>query len=163
MINVAIVGYGNLGHGVKQALENNKDTKLVALFSRRPEQLKKEIKDVPVLSTEKPTLLKNIKIDVAILCGGSKEDTPVQGPIFAKLFNTVDSFDTHADIPAYFQKIDSIAKKNKHVSVISAGTRVFSRWKESMATRLCLIARTILSGGRASARGILMQPEKSMV
>lgn len=121
MINVAIVGYGNLGRGVKQALENNKDTKLAALFSRRPEKLKKDIKDIPVLSTEKPLLPEDIKIDVAILCGGSKEDTPVQGPVFAKLFNTIDSFDTHADIPAYFKKMDAIAKENKHCSVISAG------------------------------------------
>ena len=121
MINVAIVGYGNLGRGVKQALENNKDTKLVALFSRRPAQLKQDIKDVPVFSSDKVTLPKDVKIDVAILCGGSKEDTPVQGPVFARLFNTVDSFDTHADIPAYFKKIDAIGKETKHVSVISAG------------------------------------------
>ncbi len=121
MINVAIVGYGNLGRGVKQALGNNKDMKLAALFSRRPDQMKKEFKDIPVLSTEKPELPKGLKIDVAILCGGSKEDTPVQGPVFAKLFNTVDSFDTHADIPSYFQKMDAIGKEKKHAAVISAG------------------------------------------
>ncbi len=113
MINVAIVGYGNLGRGVKKALENNTDSRFTALFTRRPEQLRKEIKDVPVLSSEKITLPKDVEIDVAILCGGSKEDTPVQGPLFARLFNTVDSFDTHADIPSYFQKMDSIAKESR--------------------------------------------------
>lgn len=55
------------------------------------------------------------------MCGGSKEDTPIQGPLFARKFNTVDSFDTHADIPRYFKKMDSIGRKNKHVSIISAG------------------------------------------
>ena len=38
-------------------------------------------------------------IDVMILCGGSKSDLPTQGPEFAELFNTVDGFDTHANIP----------------------------------------------------------------
>lgn len=121
MINVAIVGYGNLGRGVKLALENNNDARLVALFSRRPEQMKKEFKDIPVLGTDNPEVPKDFKVDVAILCGGSKEDTPVQGPVFARLFNTVDSFDTHADIPAYFQKMDAVAKETGHISVISTG------------------------------------------
>jgi len=39
MINAAIVGYGNLGRGVRRALENSADFKLVAMFTRRPEQL----------------------------------------------------------------------------------------------------------------------------
>ncbi len=33
----------------------------------------------------------------------------------------MDSFDTHADIPAYFKKMDAPAKENGHVAVISAG------------------------------------------
>jgi diaminopimelate dehydrogenase len=76
--------------------------KLVAAFSRRPEQVAKQLKGVPVLNTGKFALPKGLRIDVAILCGGSKEDVPVQGPMFAGQFSTVDSFDTHADIPRYF-------------------------------------------------------------
>ena len=121
MVNVAIVGYGNVGRGVVDALEGSADMKLAAVFSRRPEQVAKKFAGVPVLNTEKFTLPKGLRIDVAILCGGSKEDVPVQGPMFAKQFNTVDSFDTHADIPRYFKKMDSIAKKSGNVSVISAG------------------------------------------
>jgi len=121
MINAAIIGYGNLGRGVKLALENSVDIKLTAVFTRRPEQLKKEITEVPVLATDKFLLPKDVRIDVAILCGGSKEDTPIQGPLFAHKFNTVDSFDTHADIPRYFKQMDSIARKSGHVSIISAG------------------------------------------
>ncbi len=121
MINAAIVGYGNLGRGVRRAMETSADMKLTAVFSRRVDHLKKEITQVPVLPTEKLTLPKGIKIDVAVLCGGSKEDTPVQGPVFAQRFNTVDSFDTHADIPRYFKQMDSIARKNEHVSIFSAG------------------------------------------
>jgi diaminopimelate dehydrogenase len=121
LINIGIVGYGNLGHGVRSAITRNPDMRLTAVFSRRPEQIRKEIKDVPVLDSEKHPVGKDIHIDVAILCGGSKEDTPVQGPLFAQEFSTVDSFDTHADIPAYFQKMDKIAREKGNVAVISAG------------------------------------------
>jgi len=118
-INIALVGYGNVGRGVEEALKLNADTELVAVLTRRPEQVRKELKDVPVVHIdEKP---EDIQVDVAILCGGSKEDIPVQGPKFAERFNTVDSFDTHAEIPSYFQKMDSIAKERGHVHVISAG------------------------------------------
>ncbi|NQE46712.1 hypothetical protein C5S31_11890 [ANME-1 cluster archaeon GoMg2] len=118
-INIALVGYGNVGRGVEEAIKINVDTELVAVLTRRPEQVRKELNDVPAFHIEEDP--EDIQIDVAILCGGSKEDIPVQGPKFARRFNTVDSFDTHADIPSYFQKMDSIAKEQGHVHVISAG------------------------------------------
>jgi diaminopimelate dehydrogenase len=122
-INIALVGYGNVGRGVEEALKLklklNADTELVAVLTRRPEQVRKELKYVPVFHIDEKT--EDIQVDVAILCGGSKEDIPVQGPKFAERFNTVDSFDTHADIPSYYQKMDSIAKEYGHVHVISAG------------------------------------------
>ena len=121
MINVAIVGYGNVGRGVVAALGNSSDMKLAVVFSRRPEQVARQFKGIEVLNTEKFSLPKGLRIDVAILCGGSKEDVPVQGPMFARRFSTVDSFDTHADIPRYFKKIDAITKKNGSVSIIAAG------------------------------------------
>lgn len=121
MINLGIVGYGNLGRGVKAAIEKNADMKLCVVLSRRPEITQKELVDIPVLDSSSCTIPKDMKIDVMILCGGSKEDTPVQGPIFAKNFSTVDSFDTHADIPDYFQKMNTIARQMGNVSVISAG------------------------------------------
>ena len=118
-INIALVGYGNVGRGVEKAIKLNTDTELVAVLTRRPEQVRNELKDVTVFHIKEDP--QDIQIDVAILCGGSKEDIPVQGPKFAERFNTVDSFDTHADIPSYFQKMDSIAKEHGHVHVISAG------------------------------------------
>lgn len=120
-INIALVGYGNVGRGVEEALKLklNADTELVAVLTRRPDKVRKELKYVPVFHIdENPG---DIQVDVAILCGGSKEDIPVQGPKFAERFNTVDSFDTHADIPSYYQKMDSIVKEYGHVHVISAG------------------------------------------
>ncbi len=142
MINVAIVGYGNVGRGVIAALGSSTDMKLVAAFSRRPEQVAKQLKGVEVLNTEKFTLPKGMKIDVAILCGGSKDDVPVQGSMFAKKFNTVDSFDTHADIPGYFKKLDSIARKNGSVSIISAG------WDPGIFSMERVLGDSFLPGGK---------------
>jgi len=121
VIGIAIVGYGNLGRGVRSAIASNPDMKLAAIFTRRPDQVKREIADIPVLAGDEPVVPGGIQIDVAILCGGSKEDTPIQGPLFARRFSTVDSFDTHADIPRYFGQMDGIAKEQGNVSVISAG------------------------------------------
>ena len=121
MINVAIVGYGNLGRGVKAAVEKSPDMKLTAIFSRRPESVQKELSGMHVHNSEITSVPKDMKVDVAILCGGSKEDTPIQGPVFARFFNTIDSFDTHADISSYFQKMDAIAQEKGNVSIISAG------------------------------------------
>lgn len=121
MINIAVAGYGNLGKAVISALKNNKDMSFVALFSRRPEEVNKVVKDVPVLSSENISLPRGLHVDVAILCGGSKDDTPRQGPLFAHFFNTVDSFDTHAEIPQYFGRMDVADRENGHVSIISAG------------------------------------------
>jgi len=121
MINIAIIGYGNLGQGVRSALEKTTDMKLTALFTRRDKLLEREAHNTPVFNSENFSLPGDLQIDVAILCGGSKEDTPVQGPLFARSFSTVDSFDTHADIPGYFQKMDSTTKEHGNVSIISAG------------------------------------------
>ncbi len=121
MINVAIVGFGNLGRGVKDALEKNSDMQLVAVFSRRPETVQKELSGVMVRNSNMLTLPRDVRIDVAIMCGGSKEDTPVQTPAFARLTNTVDSYDIHADINSHFRKVDAIARERETVSIISAG------------------------------------------
>ncbi|MBN1161414.1 MAG: diaminopimelate dehydrogenase [Dehalococcoidales bacterium] len=121
MINIAIVGYGNVARGVHKALKNNPDMKLAAVFSRRPEAVRKEIGSIPVIRTDKDAPNQSVPIDVAILCGGSKDDVPVQGPLFARRYSTVDSFDTHAAIPDYFRRMDTVARESGNVSIISAG------------------------------------------
>ena len=97
-IRVGIVGYGNLGKGVEKAVKQNDDMELCAIFTRRaPESLKTDGM-VPVVNCDDAEKYKD-KIDVLILCGGSATDLQVQGPQFAKMFNTIDSYDTHAKIP----------------------------------------------------------------
>lgn len=118
-IRIGICGYGNLGKGVDIGLKNNPDMELVAIFTRRTTPLE-TVSNVPVIPINEIAAWKD-KIDVVILCGGSAKDLPQQGPEIAKLFSTIDSFDTHSDIPVYYKKIDEIAKENGTVSIISSG------------------------------------------
>ncbi len=120
-IRIGIAGYGNLGRGVESAIIQNTDMELVGIFTRRnPEDVKIASKDVQVYKIEDILEYKD-QIDVLILCGGSKDDLPVQGPQLAASFNTIDSFDTHAKIPDYFESVDAAAKPNEKTAIISVG------------------------------------------
>lgn len=120
-IKIGIAGYGNLGRGVELAIRQNPDLELVAVLTRRnPDDIKILTPTAKVYSINDAESLKS-SIDVMILCGGSATDLPKQGPEFIKLFNTIDSFDTHAKIPEYFATMDSAAKESGHVGIISVG------------------------------------------
>lgn len=118
---VAIVGYGNVGRGVAQAIGLAPDAELVGVISRDFERVKREVSKVPVFAQDDQPSWGQLAADVAILCGGSAKDLPTQGPLYARFFNTVDSFDTHHDIPAYFATMDGTARKAGKVAVISTG------------------------------------------
>ncbi len=121
MIKVGILGYGNLGRGVECAVKNSEDMELVAVFTRRdPSSVKLLTEGVPVVEIGKALDWKE-KIDVMILCGGSATDLPQQTPEFAKHFNVIDSFDTHANIPEHFASVDLSAKSAQKVAMISVG------------------------------------------
>jgi len=120
-IRVGIAGYGNLGRGVLAALRQNPDLTPVAIFTRRdPASLKREDTTLPVVSLDEAAAWRD-RVDVMILCGGSAKDLPTQGPALAALFNTVDSFDTHAKIPEYFDAVDAAARAAGTLGVISVG------------------------------------------
>ena len=120
-IKIGIYGYGNLGKGVELALKNNPDMQLVGIFTRRnPTDVHALFDDTQVFSVDDAEKMKD-KIDVMILCGGSATDLPEQGPKVCKLFNTVDSFDTHAKIPEYFSKMNSVALESNTLALISCG------------------------------------------
>ena len=120
-IRVAIAGHGNLGRGVEAAMACNPDMRLVGIYTRRaPAQVSPLTAGVPVHAMDELAGHAD-QIDVLILCGGSKEDLPQQGPQLAALFNIVDSFDTHARIPDYFAAVDAPARANRKTALISAG------------------------------------------
>ena len=142
MIKIGILGYGNLGKGVESAICQNPDMELVAVFTRRnPEDLKIRMEHVPVLSDSLLPEMKD-KIDVLILCGGSATDLPKQTPEYAKYFNVVDSFDTHAKIPEHFEAVDAIAKENGTTAMISVG------WDPGMFSLNRLYGNVILPEGK---------------
>ncbi|WP_312450123.1 diaminopimelate dehydrogenase [Stutzerimonas nitrititolerans] len=120
-IRIGIAGYGNLGRGVEAAIAKNPDMTLVGIFTRRaPADLVPLGPRTPVYAMD--TLAEHQQsIDVLILCGGSKDDLPAQGPQLAAMFNTVDSFDTHARIPEYFAAVDEPARANGKTALISIG------------------------------------------
>lgn len=140
-INVGIYGYGNLGRGIENAIRQNPDMKLIAVFTRRdPESLKIGTEGVEVKHVSDAENYKD-KIDVMILCGGSATDLPVQTPDLAKMFTVVDSFDTHARIPEHFDNVDKAAKEGSNVAIISSG------WDPGMFSLNRLYASAVLPEG----------------
>ena len=142
MIRVGIYGYGNLGRGVENAIKQNDDMELVAVFSRRdPASVKVNTPGVTVCKAEDAEKMTD-KIDVMIICGGSATDLPVQTPALAKLFNVVDSFDTHAKIPEHFDNVDEAAKASGKTAFISVG------WDPGMFSLNRLYGSAILPDGK---------------
>ena len=120
-IQVGIIGYGTIGRGVELALLQNDDMELTGIFTRRdPAAITPLTPGVKVYSIAEAEQFQGA-IDVMILCGGSATDLPEQGPCFAKMFNTIDSFDTHARIPEYYTAMNEAALDTEHVSIISVG------------------------------------------
>ena len=142
MISIGIVGYGNLAKGVECAIRQNEDMTLAAVFTRRdPASVQIRTPGVPVLSLEAAKDWKD-KIDVMILCGGSATDLPEMTPAFARDFNVVDSFDTHAKIPQHFACVDEAAKAGGNVAFISVG------WDPGLFSLNRLYASAILPQGQ---------------
>src|SRR5690625_2995976 len=138
-IRVGIIGYGNLGRGAEAAISQQPDMELLAVFSRRgkvdtinPQVRSLHIDEVPNFED---------KIDVMILCGGSANDLPEQTPRFASMFNTVDSFDTHAKIPEYFTEVDSVSQQSKKINIISVG------WDPGLFSINRIMAQSVLIDG----------------
>ena len=141
-IKIGIAGYGNLGRGVECAIKQNPDMELAAVFTRRnPESVQILTEGVPVCRIEDAGEWKD-RIDVMILCGGSATDLPEQTPAFAKMFNVIDSFDTHAKIPEHYANVDAAAKEGGKVSIISVG------WDPGMFSLNRLYANAILPDGK---------------
>ena len=141
MIRVGMLGYGNLGKGVEAALAQNEDMQLVGVFTRRsPESVSVRTPDVPVYHCDKLADMKK-GIDVLIRCGGSATDLPEQTPVYAEMFNVIDSFDTHARIPEHFANVDAKAKAAGTTCIISCG------WDPGMFSLNRLYANCILPEG----------------
>ncbi len=141
-IRIGILGYGNLGRGVECAVRQNPDMELAAVFTRRsPESVDILTEGVPVCHVKDAADWQD-KIDVMILCGGSATDLPEQTPQFARMFNVIDSFDTHARIPEHYANVDAAAREGNKVGIISVG------WDPGMFSLNRLYANALLPEGK---------------
>ena len=139
---IGILGYGNLGRGTEIAVAAAYDMELAAVFTRRdPAGVKILTEGVPVVNVSEIEKWTD-KIDVLVLCGGSATDLPVQTPEYAKLFNVIDSFDTHARIPEHFANVDAAAKEGGKVGMISVG------WDPGLFSLNRVYANAILPDGK---------------
>lgn len=141
-IKIGILGYGNLGRGVECAVKQSEDMELAAVFTRRaPENVSILTKEAKVCHVDELETWRD-QIDVLIICGGSATDLPVQSPKYAKMFNVIDSFDTHAKIPEHYAAVDAAAKEGGHIGIISCG------WDPGMFSLNRLYANAILPDGK---------------
>lgn len=141
-MKIGILGYGNLGKGVEGAIKQNPDCELTAVFTRRdPSTVKILTAGVPVYNVADVEKHKD-EVDVLIICGGSATDLPKQTPEYAKYFNVIDSFDTHAKIPEHFANVDKVATDFKHTALISCG------WDPGLFSLNRLYANCILPNGK---------------
>ena len=140
-IRLGILGYGNLGRGVEKATLKNPDMEIKAIFTRRNPS------DLKVSSNAEVVSINDIakwadKIDVLIICGGSATDLPIQSPKYAQMFNIIDSFDNHANIPVHFENVNKSALNNNKTAIISVG------WDPGMFSLNRLYANAILPDGK---------------
>lgn len=139
---IGILGYGNLGRGIESAIRQSEDLELVAVFTRRdPKTVKIHTEKVPVVALSEALDWKD-KIDVMVLCGGSATDLPTQTPEYAKHFNVINSFDTHAKIPSHFEAVDAAAKEGGKLALISLG------WDPGLFSLNRMLATAILPQGK---------------
>lgn len=141
-IRIGIMGYGNIGRGIENALADNKDMELAVVFTRRdPSTVKIRTAGVPVVSAADAEQWKD-KVDVLVLAGGSATDLPHQTPEYAKVFNVIDTFDTHAHIPQHFAAVDEAAKAGGNAAMISVG------WDPGLFSLARLFGHVILPEGK---------------
>lgn len=141
-IRIGILGYGNIGRGIESAILQNEDMDLVAVFTRRNPAAVTTKTDVPVVNIKNVAEWKD-KIDVMILCGGSATDLPEQTPEYVKMFNVIDSFDTHARIPEHYANVEKAAKESGKLGIISLG------WDPGLFSLLRLYSESVLPEGES--------------
>lgn len=141
-IRIGILGYGNLGRGVEKAVNACDDMELIGVFTRR------DPANVSIDSGAKAYNVNDLEkmqdaIDVLIICGGSATDLPEMTPKYAAMYNVIDSFDTHANIPVHFANVDKVAKQAGKIGIISCG------WDPGMFSLNRLYSESVLPGGSA--------------
>ena len=116
-IRAAIVGYGNIGKYVLEALEAAPDFEVAGIIRRNPNDIPDELKAYTVTDS----ITKLDKVDVAVLATPTRSVEEHAKEILALVTNTVDRFDIHGGIVDLRRSLDAVAKAHNTVAVISAG------------------------------------------
>lgn len=116
-IRAAIVGYGNIGKYVLEALEAAPDFEVAGIIRRNPNDIPDELKAYTVTDS----ITKLDKVDVAVLATPTRSVEEHAKEILALGINTADSFDIHGGIVDLRRSLDAVAKAHNTVAVISAG------------------------------------------
>ncbi|MBR3465794.1 MAG: diaminopimelate dehydrogenase [Bacteroidales bacterium] len=99
---IAIIGYGNIGQAVEQAVLAAEDLQLAGIFHHNDN-------------------LDNIDADVAALCTPTREAPAYAERLLQRGICTVDSFDIHGQIGDLRAQLTPVATAHKAVSIIAAG------------------------------------------
>lgn len=141
-IRIGILGYGNLGRGIELAVAANDDMELVGVFTRRdPGQRAPARRERRRLARHGAGRPYRRHRRAHARWAARATDLPEQTPAAAALYNVVDSFDTHANIPAHFAAVDAVAREAGHVAVISVG------WDPGMFSVSRVYANAIMPNG----------------
>lgn len=116
-IRAAIVGYGNIGKYVLEALEAAPDFEVAGIVRRNPEDIPAELKEYAVVDS----VTKLDKVDVAVLATPTRKVEEFAKEILSLGINTVDSYDIHGGIVDLRRSLAAVAKEHNTVAVISAG------------------------------------------
>lgn len=116
-IKAAIVGYGNIGKYVLDAILSSPDFEVAGIVRRNPSDVPAELKSYKVVASVKELG----KVDVAILATPTRSVEAYAKECLALGINTVDSYDIHGGIVDLRRSLDASAKEYKAVSIISAG------------------------------------------
>jgi len=116
-IRAAVIGYGNIGRYVIDALENSSDFEIAGIVRRDTTNIPGELQEFNVVSS----IVNMEAVDVAILCTPTRSVEQFATDCLALGINTVDSFDIHGQILALRTALDALAKKNNAVSIIASG------------------------------------------
>ena len=117
-IRAAVVGYGNIGKSVVEALQAAPDFEIAGIVRRNGA----ENKPAELASYEVVKDIAELKdVDVAIVASPTRQVEEQAKKILALGINTVDSFDIHTQITSLRRSLGETAKANNSVAIISAG------------------------------------------
>ena len=116
-IKAAVIGYGNIGRYVVEALQVAPDFEIVGIVRRNAAEVPEELHNYKVVSR-----LQDLEgVQVAILCTPTRSVEHYATEALRLGINTVDSFDIHTQTVDLHRTLGEVARKHQAVSIMSAG------------------------------------------